>query len=68
MALVGIAGAAGLVACAWFGIRLIMLAGPPLRRADWPPYLQLLGGIVVSAALILLSFRALERWGVRPPD
>ena len=67
VAMLGILGSFSLVACGWYGIRLLMLDGPPLRRDLWPPYLLLLAAIVVSLAIMYWSFRTLERWGVRPP-
>jgi hypothetical protein len=66
-AVCGVAGAAGLAACGWYGIRLLMLEGPPVRRELWPPYLLILAGTVVSGAIVYASFRLLDRWGVRPP-
>ncbi len=68
VAILGIVSSFGFVTGGWYGIRLLMLEGPPLRRDSWPPYPQLLAAIVISLAIMYWSFRTLERWGIRPPD
>ena len=58
----------GLAACGWFGWRVLLIYGPPMRTEDWRPYYPIVGGMLVCGVIVYLAFRMLDRLGVRPPE